>query len=105
MSAAYLGEQFDIHAGGLDLIFPHHENEIAQSCCAYDTDAMARFSMHNGYVTVDGEKMSKSLEISPLLLMCWLICPVKRCVWRCFQRIIGRRWISTQGGGRGKVSP
>ena len=61
MSAAYLGEQFDIHAGGLDLIFPHHENEIAQSCCAHDTDAMARFWMHNGYVTVDGEKMSKSL--------------------------------------------
>ena len=61
MSAAYLGEQFDIHAGGLDLIFPHHENEIAQSCCAHDTDVMARFWMHNGYVTVDGEKMSKSL--------------------------------------------
>ena len=61
MSAAYLGEQFDIHAGGLDLIFPHHENEIAQSCCAHDTDEMARFWMHNGYVTVDGEKMSKSL--------------------------------------------
>ena len=61
MSAAYLGEQFDIHAGGLDLIFPHHENEIAQSCCAHNTDVMARFWMHNGYVTVDGEKMSKSL--------------------------------------------
>ena len=61
MSAAYLGEQFDIHAGGLDLIFPHHENEIAQSCCAHGTDQMARFWMHNGYVTVDGEKMSKSL--------------------------------------------
>ena len=58
---SYLGEQFDIHAGGLDLIFPHHENEIAQSCCAHDTDEMARFWMHNGYVTVDGEKMSKSL--------------------------------------------
>lgn len=61
MSAAYLGETFDIHAGGLDLIFPHHENEIAQSCCAHDTEAMARYWMHNGYVTVDGEKMSKSL--------------------------------------------
>lgn len=61
MSAAYLGEVFDIHAGGLDLIFPHHENEIAQSCCAHGSDAMAQYWMHNGYVTVDGEKMSKSL--------------------------------------------
>ena len=61
MSARYLGEVFDIHAGGLDLIFPHHENEIAQSCCAHGTDAMARYWVHNGYVTVEGEKMSKSL--------------------------------------------
>lgn len=61
MSATYLGEVFDIHAGGLDLIFPHHENEIAQSCCAHGQDSMAQFWMHNGYVTVDGEKMSKSL--------------------------------------------
>ena len=61
MSARYLGAEFDIHAGGLDLIFPHHENEIAQSCCGHGTDTMARFWVHNGYVTVDGEKMSKSL--------------------------------------------
>ncbi|MEQ8334560.1 cysteine--tRNA ligase [Nisaea sp.] len=61
MSARYLGEEFDIHAGGLDLIFPHHENEIAQSCCAHGTDRMARYWMHNGFVTVEGEKMSKSL--------------------------------------------
>ena len=61
MSAKYLGTIFDIHAGGLDLIFPHHENEIAQSCCAHDSQDMARFWVHNGYVTVDGEKMSKSL--------------------------------------------
>ena len=61
MSARYLGEMFDIHAGGLDLIFPHHENEIAQSVCAHGTDAMARYWVHNGYVTVEGEKMSKSL--------------------------------------------
>ena len=61
MSKKYLGEQFDIHAGGLDLIFPHHENEIAQSCCANDTEVMANFWLHNGYVTSDGEKMSKSL--------------------------------------------
>ena len=61
MSKKYLGEQFDIHAGGLDLIFPHHENEIAQSCCANDLEVMANFWLHNGYVTSDGEKMSKSL--------------------------------------------
>ncbi|MBT9368489.1 cysteine--tRNA ligase [Rhizobium sp. CSW-27] len=52
--------QFDIHGGGLDLIFPHHENEIAQSCCAYDTDVMATVWMHNGFVQVEGRKMSKS---------------------------------------------
>jgi cysteinyl-tRNA synthetase len=52
--------EFDIHGGGLDLIFPHHENEIAQSCCAYDTDLMASVWMHNGFVQVEGHKMSKS---------------------------------------------
>jgi cysteinyl-tRNA synthetase len=61
MSAAYLGEVFDIHGGGLDLIFPHHENEIAQSRCAHGTEAMARYWMHNGFLQVEGEKMSKSL--------------------------------------------
>ena len=61
MSADYLGTEFDIHAGGLDLIFPHHENEIAQSVCAHGTSQMAAFWIHNGYVTVEGEKMSKSL--------------------------------------------
>ena len=61
MAKEYLGECFDIHAGGIDLIFPHHENEIAQSCCAHGNDEMARFWMHNGYVNVNGQKMSKSL--------------------------------------------
>ena len=61
MAAEYLGAEFDIHAGGLDLIFPHHENEIAQSRCAHDSALMARYWLHNGYVTVNGEKMSKSL--------------------------------------------
>ncbi len=61
MSKRYLGEVFDIHGGGQDLIFPHHENEIAQSRCADGTERMARFWIHNGYLTVDGEKMSKSL--------------------------------------------
>jgi len=60
MSAAYLGKTFDIHGGGLDLIFPHHENEIAQSCCAHGTDKMANVWMHNGYLQVEGKKMSKS---------------------------------------------
>jgi cysteinyl-tRNA synthetase len=61
MSAAYLGEVFDIHGGGLDLIFPHHENEIAQSRCAHGTHTMANYWMHNGFLQVEGEKMSKSL--------------------------------------------
>lgn len=60
MSKRYLGEVFDIHGGGLDLIFPHHENEIAQSCCANDTSVMANVWMHNGFVQVEGKKMSKS---------------------------------------------
>ncbi len=61
MSARYLGEVFDIHGGGLDLIFPHHENEIAQSRCAHGSETMARVWMHNGFLQVEGQKMSKSL--------------------------------------------
>ena len=61
MSHRYLGEAFDIHGGGLDLIFPHHENEIAQSRCAFGRDAMANVWMHNGFLQVEGQKMSKSL--------------------------------------------
>ncbi|HVX72185.1 MAG TPA: cysteine--tRNA ligase [Devosia sp.] len=61
MSERYLGEVFDIHAGGLDLIFPHHENEIAQSRCAHGTATMARTWLHNGFLQVEGQKMSKSL--------------------------------------------
>ncbi|MPY70031.1 MAG: class I tRNA ligase family protein, partial [Alphaproteobacteria bacterium] len=61
MSEAHLGVTFDIHGGGQDLIFPHHENEIAQSVCAHDGAPFVRTWMHNGYLTVDGEKMSKSL--------------------------------------------
>ena len=61
MSLQHLGETFDIHAGGLDLIFPHHENEIAQSRSAFGTPLMARYWMHNGFITANGEKMSKSL--------------------------------------------
>jgi cysteinyl-tRNA synthetase len=61
MSETHLGETFDIHGGGQDLIFPHHENEIAQSVCAHDGAPFVKYWMHNGYLTVDGEKMSKSL--------------------------------------------
>ena len=61
MSEKFLGKNFDIHGGGLDLIFPHHENEIAQSCCANKTDNLANYWLHNGFVTFDKEKMSKSV--------------------------------------------
>ncbi len=61
MSKRYLGEVFDIHGGGLDLIFPHHENEIAQSRCAHGSSVMANVWMHNGFLQVEGQKMSKSL--------------------------------------------
>ena len=61
MAEALLGREFDIHGGGIDLQFPHHENELAQSCCAHATDRMAQLWMHNGFLQVEGEKMSKSL--------------------------------------------
>jgi cysteinyl-tRNA synthetase len=61
MSWKHLGETFDIHGGGIDLVFPHHENEIAQSRCGFHTPVMANYWMHNGFLQVEGEKMSKSL--------------------------------------------
>ena len=61
MSNKYLGPEFDIHGGGQDLIFPHHENEIAQSRCSHGSEIMAHYWMHNGYLMAEGEKMSKSL--------------------------------------------
>ena len=61
MSEKYLGKNLDIHGGGLDLIFPHHENEIAQSCCNNNTKKFANYWVHNGFVTINKEKMSKSL--------------------------------------------
>ena len=61
MAWKYLGEMFDIHGGGVDLVFPHHEDEIAQSRCAFHTPVMANYWMHNGFLQVEGEKMSKSL--------------------------------------------
>lgn len=61
MSMRYLGADFDIHGGGIDLIFPHHTNEVAQSCCHNKNSRYAKYWVHNGFVTVEGEKMSKSL--------------------------------------------
>jgi cysteinyl-tRNA synthetase len=61
MSHKHLGEVFDIHGGGIDLVFPHHENEIAQTRCAFGQHVMANIWMHNGFLQVEGEKMSKSL--------------------------------------------
>jgi len=60
MSWKHLGETFDIHGGGIDLVFPHHENEIAQSRCAFHTPLMANFWLHNGFLQVEGRKMAKS---------------------------------------------
>lgn len=61
MSSKYLGQTFDIHGGGIDLVFPHHENEIAQSCACHQNKVMANFWIHNGHLNVNGTKMSKSL--------------------------------------------
>ncbi len=61
MAAKHLGKTFDIHGGGIDLVFPHHENELAQSRCGHASDKMANIWMHNGFLQVEGEKMSKSL--------------------------------------------
>jgi len=60
MAWKHLGEQFDIHGGGIDLVFPHHENELAQSACAFHADRMANVWMHNGFLQIEGDKMSKS---------------------------------------------
>src|SRR5690606_13823446 len=61
MAAKHLGQTIDIHAGGQDLVFPHHENELAQSTCAHGGRTLARYWLHNGYLSMDKEKMSKSL--------------------------------------------
>ncbi len=60
MSKKFLGNEFDIHGGGIDLLFPHHENEIAQSRCANDTEIFAKYWMHNAFITISNEKMAKS---------------------------------------------
>src|SRR5438105_9657228 len=60
MSWKHLGEVFDIHGGGIDLVFPHHENEVAQTRCAFGHPVMASIWMHNGFLQVEGRKMAKS---------------------------------------------
>ena len=89
---------FDIHGGGVDLVFPHHENEIAQSCCAFGTTRMANLWMHNGFLQVEGEKMSKSLG-NFVTIRELLETPVSagahgramRCAWRCCAPTIASR--------------
>lgn len=76
MIAAVLGDEIDIHAGGADLKFPHHENEIAQSRCAHDTPVLAHTWLHNGFLTVGGEKMSKSLGNFRYAWQCWRPSPM-----------------------------
>ena len=79
MSWRYLGETFDIHGGGTDLIFPHHENELAQSVCAFPGSHFARYWVHNGMLLVNGEKMSKSPATSSPCATCWRRCRARRC--------------------------
>ena len=104
MIAAHLGETIDIHGGGLDLIFPHHENEIAQSSCAHAGAPLARYWVHNGFVDMGAEKMSKSLGniVTPEELL--KTHEAKRCGWRCCRRITASRCRWTEiAGGQGKV--
>ncbi len=93
MAGKHLGEVFDIHGGGIDLMFPHHENEIAQSRCAHGTDVMANVWMHNGFLQVEGEKMSKSLgNFITIRRAVWTrVGPAKCCASTCCARIIANR--------------
>jgi cysteinyl-tRNA synthetase len=81
MAWEYLGETFDIHGGGIDLVFPHHENELAQTRCAFGHERMANVWMHNGHLQVEGEKMSKSLGNFVTIRELW-----------ASERFGGRRW-------------
>ncbi len=96
MSKQHLGEVFDIHGGGLDLIFPHHENEIAQSRCAHGSQVMANYWMHNGFLQVEGQKMSKSLGNFVTISQCSLndLGVAECCAFEYVaRRIIGSRLI------------
>ena len=93
MAEAHLGETIDIHAGGIDLQFPHHENEIAQSECAHGGKVFARFWLHNGMLNFGGAKMSKSLgNIEQRARPAARSTRRKRCATRCCRRTTGSRW-------------
>ncbi len=94
MSAKYLGRNFDIHGGGQDLIFPHHENEIAQSRCSHATEIMAKYWMHNGYLMAEGERCLKVWATSTPCTTCWKNSPARRSGWHCLGLIIASPWIS-----------
>ncbi len=93
MIERHLGETIDIHGGGLDLIFPHHENEIAQSRCAHGGAPLARYWVHNGFVDMGAEKMSKSLGNVDHAERAagGGASRARRCGWRCCRRIIASR--------------
>ena len=103
MSWRYLGETFDIHGGGSDLIFPHHENERAQSLCAFPGSGFARVWMHNGMLQVNGEKMSKSLGNFFTVRDVLAKAPARRSACCCCGRITARSWISPTGPGGGEA--
>ena len=105
MAGALLGETFDIHGGGIDLVFPHHENEIAQSRCAHGTPLMARYWMHNGFLQVEGKKMAKSegnfVTIRDLLGSRVFGPTMARVM--CFASPCSRRTIGNRSTGRGQA--
>ena len=99
MSEAELGETFDIHGGGLDLIFPHHENEIAQSVCAHDGQPFARFWMHNGMLT---RRRRQDVEVARQFRHRARCAggngPAKSSAWRCSRRITATRSTGRRSG-------
>ena len=94
MIRAHLGETIDIHGGGLDLIFPHHENEVAQSRCAHGGAPLARYWVHNGFVDMGAEKMSKIARQHRHAggAAGRRAIAARRCGWRCCRRITASRW-------------
>ncbi len=105
MAGKHLGNVFDIHGGGIDLVFPHHENEIAQSRCAHNTPVMANVWMHNGFLQVEGEKMSKSLGNLPSRGRAVKPIRARSCGSLCFapttaSRSIGRKMVSRKHARR-----
>ena len=99
MSMKYLGETFDFHGGGSDLIFPHHENEIAQSEGCTGCHPFVKYWLHNGFITVNEEKMSKSL-ISLWLLISSSIMSRKHCAFLFFPLITAVHWTLVMRGWR-----